>query len=259
MYIESTISFTTNDSYGSTFTVNYNNSANGDQYIEVSITVRANTSHNVNLPTGVTGGSVTSDKENPVTTAETVTLTAVPSSGYLPTSISATRHNGGGAVDVDWDGSFDNTATFSMPSDAVDVSASFTNIWTAAGGLFAKIPKNNATCSVTIPSGVTSFKVYGPSGSSVNTSYSNLEDGKLLLTAPDGYLIKLTGNILASGSFYIEVYDGNSTSSPKIGQYSGNTAGNEALPDNVVSTDNTMLIKPYLVVTIFLQVSTSPP
>ena len=240
-FSESNITFTTIDCYGSTFNLN-NMKVYGNQYIAVTITVRANTSHDVNLPTGLTGGSITSNKSNPVTTAETVTLTAVPGSGYLPTSISATRHNGGAAVGVDWDGSFDNTATFAMPGDAVDVSASFTNVWTAAGGLFAKIPKNNATRSVTIPSGVTSFKVYGPSGSSAKTSYVNLEQGKLLLTAPDGCIIKLTGDILANGLFDIYVYDGNSTSSAKIGSYFGNTSGNEALPDNVVSTGNTMLI-----------------
>ena len=243
--VERDISFTTNDAGGCTFSISHYSGSSSNRYIAVTITVvgNINSSYDVNLPTGLTGGSIISDKTNPVTTNETVTLTAVSGSGYLPTNISATRHNEGQAVDVDWDGSFDNSATFSMPNDDVDVSASFTNVWTAAGGLFAKIPKNKDTRSVTIPDGVSSFKVYGPTGSSAKTSYSFLENGTLLLTVPELYVVKLTGNILANGQFSILVYDGNSTSSTQIGQYHGSVSGyNAALPDTVVSTGNTMLI-----------------
>ena len=74
------------------------------------------------------------------------------------------------------------------------------------------------TTTVTIPNGVTMFKVYddgGPSG-----DYSAGCDGYLLLTAPDGHYLQVTGtadtNSGGAGRNALTVYDGSTTGDAKL-------------------------------------------
>jgi len=73
----------------------------------------------------------------------------------------------------------------------------------------------------TIPEGITSFKVRhttfneknGTNYSDISeTYYSNNYDGALLLTAPEGYIMTIKGNLyLYKDNDHLEIYDGTTT------------------------------------------------
>ena len=69
------------------------------------------------------------------------------------------------------------------------------------------------TSTLTIPNGVTTFKVYDDGGPSGN--YSAGCDGYLLLTAPTGYYLQVTGtadtNTIIAGNSYLTIFDGGTT------------------------------------------------
>ena len=74
------------------------------------------------------------------------------------------------------------------------------------------------TSTLTIPNGVTTFKVYDDGGPSGN--YSAGCDGYLLLTAPDGYYLQVTGtadtNTGAMRENYLTIFDGGTTDDAKV-------------------------------------------
>ena len=93
----------------------------------------------------------------------------------------------------------------------------------ANGDDYINMPKNGIY-DANIPEGVSSFKVYDDGGA--KAQYSNSYDGGLVLTAPDHYVLQLTGTVTAevSGNTlydYLMVYDGGSTSAQKIGDKYG--------------------------------------
>ena len=73
------------------------------------------------------------------------------------------------------------------------------------------------TSSLTIPDGTTSFKVYDDGGASSN--YSAGCDGYLLLTAPGGFKLQVTGtadtNTAAGGQNALTIFDGGTTDDTK--------------------------------------------
>ena len=154
------------------------------------------------------GGSVVTANSTTAGYGQTVTLTASPAEGYVLGTLSV-RDADGKVVDVTdmlwYTGT--NTATFTMPNSDVTVTPVFTNVMTADGGLTVNMHKKSTPKSVTIPSGVTSFKVYDYGGADCN--YSDNYSGKLNLTAPEGCVLQLSGTITAqSGSDYLTVVDG---------------------------------------------------
>ena len=181
---------------------------------EFGITVNSATGGSVAASVG--GNSATKAKVNDV-----VTLTATPPSGYMVSDIIVKDENNiPVAVSGGWYSN--NQATFTMPGSAVTVTPSFTNTWTADGGLYVNMPATG-TNTLTIPSGVQSFKVYddgGAGGSTTNGSagnYSNNCSGYLTLTAPTGYVLQLSGSITTEkSSDNLTVYNGNTTSATKL-------------------------------------------
>lgn len=82
--------------------------------------------------------------------------------------------------------------------------------------------------NATIPEGVSSFKVYDDGGA--KAKYSNSYDGGLVLIAPEHHVLQLTGTVTAEVQGndlldYLMVYDGGSTSAPKIGDKYGSESG----------------------------------
>ena len=178
--------------------------------------VSTSTDYDITLSNPITGGSVSASiGENIATQAkinDVITLTATPESGYLLSNISVVDANSN-PVAVKCDGSFDNTATFSMPLSAVTVTPTFTDTWTAEGGLYVNMPKTGDK-SITIPMGVQSFKVYDDGGA--GGRYSDNCNSTLTLTAPEGYALRLSGSVSSQRSFfevdYLTVYDGSTAS-----------------------------------------------
>ena len=155
-----------------------------------------------------TGGKVSGASSAKV--GNTVTVTATPSnSSYLLKDINVVSSENV-SVDVTSLNWFNNTASFTMPYGNVTVTPSFTNDLSADGGLYIKMPKSG-TLSATVASSVKSFKVYDDGGKSGN--YNNNVNGTLYLTAPDGYILLLTGNVNTyNSSDYLQIYNGPSTS-----------------------------------------------
>jgi len=199
---------------------------------EFGITVNSATGGSVAASVG--GNSATKAKVNDV-----VTLTASPSTGYLLNALSVKDANNNDVV-VTWD-VWTNTATFTMPSSAVTVTPTFTNTWTADGGLYVNMPATG-TNTLTIPSGVQSFKVYDDGGASDN--YSNNRSGYLVLTAPTGYALQLSGSIKTEKTRdQLTVYDGSTTSGTKLlDAVSSTSNGNLTAITTVTSSGQSMML-----------------
>ena len=209
-------SITTVTSTGQSMTLYFHSNGitnDGEIGLDLTVTlIKDNTAYGITVNNPATGGTIATDKTSTLA-LETVTLTASPSSGYMLSNISVMDASSN-AVSVAWDGPFSNTATFTMPGSAVTVTPTFTNTLTVAGGLYTNMP-TTGTKSVTIPSGVQSLKVYDNSGKDGN--YSDNCNGILMLTAPTGYVLQLSGNIKTqSGYDCLWVYDGSTTSSTKL-------------------------------------------
>ncbi len=235
---------TTVTSSGQSMTL-YFDSDNGFPYAGLDLTVMlVSTSEKfgitVNSATGgsvaasVGGNSATKAKVNDV-----VTLTASPSTGYLLNALSVKDANNNDVM-VTWD-VWTNTATFTMPNSAVTVTPTFTNTWTADGGLYVNMPATG-TNTLTIPSGVQSFKVYDDGGAS--GKYSNNCSGYLVLTAPTGYALQLSGSIeTEKKQDQLTVYDGSTTSGTKLlDAVSSTSNGNLTAITTVTSNGKSMML-----------------
>jgi hypothetical protein len=165
--------------------------------------VDATTKHGVNVA-NVTGGSMDSDKDE-AAAGETVTLAATPNNGFILSSVQVDGENGE-PVSVDGGTWYsNNAASFDMPANGVTVTPEFTNDWSAEGGLYIQMPKYGFT-NVFIPEGVTSFKIYDDGGK--DGDYYEKTQNELLLTAPEGYVLRLTGTMIADGNAYLRITDG---------------------------------------------------
>ncbi len=178
---------------------------------DLTVRLIGNTVHNITVNTA-TGGSVTSDKTK-AKPGETITLTVgTPTSGYMLSNVSV-AYGSSENVPINWDGMNDNTITFTMPGGDVSVTPIFTTSLTAASGLFINMPATG-NASYSIPSGVTSFKVYDNGG--MNGNYSSNYNGSLTLTAPSNdYVLQVSGSVTTEkidDHDYLIVYEGTSTS-----------------------------------------------
>ena len=183
------------------------------------------------------GGTVTSSSPKTGNIGSIVNYTYSYSSGYLVSEIKVEAENGD-AVEVSGGWYSNKEASFKMPPSNVTVKSTYTNDLTAAGGLYINMPKTG-TIDATIPAGVQSFSVYDDGGKSGN--YSVNSNGKLVLTAPSGYVLQLTGLMrtgdttrqsqlvslnpttykfvyTCSADDYLEVYDGSNTSASNLVQ-----------------------------------------
>ena len=172
--------------------------------------VSTSTEYGITVHNPDKGGTVTPDVDAAVVN-QTVTLTASPDEGNVVTDLVVTDINNNilAVTDMKWYTST-NTATFRMPASPVSVTPSFSDDLTS---LFIEMPKTG-TKNAIIPESVTSFKVYDNGGSEERYTFSC--DGTLVMTAPAGYRLQLSGNIMTSQEDYLTVYDGNSASGTKL-------------------------------------------
>ena len=216
----------------------YFSSDNGWPYAGLDLTVTlidTNTLYNITVSNPLTGGNVAANKTKAMEN-ETITLTATPESGYVLSGISVTDESSN-AVAVTGGTWYDNTATFTMPNSAVTVTPTFTNDLTS---LSVNMPKTD-TKAVTLPANVQSFKVYDDGGAGGN--YSNSCSGYLTLTAPEGYVLQLSGNIMAGTNDYLTVYDGSSASATKLlDAVSSTSDGTATAIGRVISTGQSMTL-----------------
>ena len=223
-----------------------------DRTWNLDVTVNVVTANNYNdvvISNSIANGQVVSDK-NPANVNETVTLTATPAEGYVLQSISVT--DGAGAIsltpsatDATWGDACYYTAnefTFKMRSSDATVNATFM----PKTDFYVNMPKTDQR-DFTIPDGTTSFKVYDNSGK--NESYTFNDDGKLLLTAPEGYVMNVSGYVKlyysSDDQDYLDIYDGNSTSATSLGRFKDTSGNNNTFTQTLVtatSSTNQMLL-----------------
>ncbi len=197
--------------------------ANYGMDLNLDLTVKlvsASTSNAVSVSNSITNGQVVSDK-NTAEPNEIVTLTATPDAGYVLESISVTDENGTALLtpaatdatfgDVSYYAA--NNFTFKMRLSDATVTATFM----PKTDFFVNMPKTGQR-DFTIPDGTTSFKVYDNSGK--NGYYTLNDNGKLLLTAPEGYVMHVSGYVKlyksSNDGDYLDIYDGNSTSATNL-------------------------------------------
>ena len=244
-------------------------SDDANQYAGLDLTVTlvgasySVTVNNADTSKGTVTASVGGEPVTSATAGQTVTLTASPAEGYVLGALSV-RDADGKVVDlIDYMTESDmlwytgnNTAVFTMPRSDVTVTPVFTNVMTADGGLTvnmgpiirdqsiqAEIVYRSNVKKVTIPSGVTSFKLYDNGGPDCN--YSDNYGGKLYLTAPEDCVLQLSGSITTQSgdTDVLTAYDGNTDVSDYLLNHVSSTSDGvaTAIP-TVVSTVQTIEI-----------------
>ena len=180
--------------------------------LDLTVTVvNANTEYNVTVSNPDTGGTVSSNKTK-AKVNDTITLTATPANGYILSDLNVTNANDY-AMNVAWD-IWSNTATFTMIGSDITVTPTFTDKLTADDGLSINMPVNG-TKTVSIPASVQSFKVYDDGGKD-GIYYSGRNTSILVLTAPEGRVLKLSGSIMTRQYDNLTVYDNNAASGDKL-------------------------------------------
>ena len=125
----------------------------------------------------------------------TVTLTATPDDGYMLDNI-IVDYGEGLRVDVTGGAWYESgPISFKMPSSSVSVKPVFVPV---NGARSINMPRRGEV-SVAIPEGVDSIKVFDDGGK--DGSYSRITDGSLLLSAPEGKKLRITG-YARLGSYY---------------------------------------------------------
>lgn len=173
---------------------------------------------------------------------DVVTLKADPKDDYSLNDISVVDANSN-AVAVEWN-VWTNTATFTMPASPVTVNPTFTELT----NLSVNMPKTDKK-TATIPAEVLSFKVYddgGPGGAYEDGSAGNYSDncrGYLTLTAPEGYVLQLSGNMWAHSNDNLTVYDGDDDKAGvKLKVYGVDTYNDWTAITTIVSTGSSMTL-----------------
>ncbi|MBP5561728.1 MAG: hypothetical protein J6X70_08030 [Muribaculaceae bacterium] len=198
-------------STGQSITLWFYGSNSGCDGLDLTVElVSIDTPYSVTVVNPDEGGEVTADPTTAVVN-QTVTLTYAPTEGYVLNNLVVTDVNNNelAVTDMLWYAGT-KTGTFTMPASAVTVMPSYTNDLT---NLHIDMLKTGVKTAF-IPSSVASFKVYDDGGSEGRYSFSC--DGTLVMTAPEGYKLQLSGNIMTSQEDYLTVYDNNEASGNKL-------------------------------------------
>ena len=109
---------------------------------------------------------------------------------------------------------------------------------------FVNIPKTGENKLTLTDASIIFFKVYDNGGGPQN-HYDNDCDGSLVLTAPEGCVLRLSGTIITEKGYdYLTVYDGNAKDDKKVllNKVSSSSSGAETTIDAVTSTGQSMTL-----------------
>lgn len=214
--------------------------------LELTVSVgRVNKAYDIAVERNENGTVAVLVNDTSATTAcgrDEITVIGTPVEGYDLTGIEVADALGRKLV---VEGGFwytDNTCTFLMPAIDVTVKCIFTNTSTGEVEISQTMPASG-TKELTIARDVREFKVYGSGGK--NGEYSNNESGYLLLTAPEGFIMKISGTCKTESTQfdYLTVYDGNvAADSAIMGSTSKYGSPNNETVDIIVSSGNQLLL-----------------
>ena len=180
------------------------------QAVPIEFTVKlvdATKDYAVNVATGIVGGSIVSDK-NSAKPGEIVELTVSPAENYLLDHIGVVDSNGSAiqAPLMSWYTAA--TASLRMPPTHITVTPVFTNDFS---NLSINMPSTEGSLlEVNIPAAVSSFKVYDDGGENGHANGG----GMLVLTAPAGKVLQVSGSVTFGGRGSIAIFDGLYNPSP---------------------------------------------
>ncbi|OWU99841.1 hypothetical protein [Fibrobacter sp. UWR2] len=224
-------------SFGNVMTLYFHSDGGvSDDGLDLTVSiVDASTPHAVSV-SDASGGSVSSDKATAYV-GDLVTLTLTPDENKFISGVSVVDEDGKPVEVTGGTWYSGNTVTFVMPLSNVTVNAVFAESITAESGAFINMPVSGKEY-LSIPAGVTSFKVYDDGGK--NGNHSDYTDGYLELSAPMGYSLAVSGTVNSSdGCGYVTVYDGVSANYIILDEKTG--LNEDVGP--VVSTENVMTIR----------------
>ena len=209
-----------------------------------------NTPHSVIVSNGISHGGVVTDLTSAKPQTK-VSVTVTPDEGYVLSSINVTDANGkinltpsspnASFGDVNYYTA--SNFSFTMRTADVTVSAEFM----PKSDFYVTIP-STGNKELSIPEGTKSFKVY-------DEHYSTKDNGYLLLTAPQGFKMKVSGRAYifrwSSILDYLELFDGTTNSSTSLGKFWESTNATDpnytqkdgvGVPVNVTSSENKLLL-----------------
>ena len=186
----------------------------------------------------VANGKVLATKTTELHVGDMVSLISVPTSSNYKLKDVVVKDASGNTVKVS-QYSF-SVSEFTMPASDVEVTPTFTNNLTAAGGLHLDMRKN-VNFDPSIPAEIKSFKIYDNGGKS--GIYEANSDDTLKLAAPKGYRIKLTGNVtLEEGADSLYIFDGSSFETKLFGGTSSSNNGETSIGE-IISSDNHLTLR----------------
>ena len=194
--------------------------------------VSATERHNINL-SHAEHGHITSTPANNATISTGVTLSINPDDGYLMQDLALTA----GEAPVHYDGGLwysgsPYEASFNMPADDVTVTPTFEPTYALSVNMPSQVSSPSEAMKVFIPQNVNVFKVHSPS------SVKSYTSTYMLLVAPEGRMLQISGRIDDLDSDQLEVYNGNG-----MDQMLGYADENHKDLGMLVSTSNEMLLK----------------
>ena len=199
---------------------NVNSRVDNDEGFDFKVTVGEKIEHSITCKnSGVVGGSIACPENKNVKAGDVVSLTATPTAGYVFTGVKIEDAKGKVAdlVDGVWGGN--NKVSFKMPLSDVTVTPLFSN---EVSDFYINM-RRDTMLTFFIPPEVTSFKVYDNGGKdrrystyttqilheyylrdyTQQTRVTSYGLDSLLLVAPEGFLLKVTGSSnLCSRSSY---------------------------------------------------------
>jgi hypothetical protein len=203
----------------------YRDTRDYESGLDLTVNVVKKTDYTVTCADNVEGGSITCGQTQ-AEYQDKIEFTATPNEGYYFYGFKVVGENDEKRFFNDLDEicmknecfAVQNPVSFEMPfRENVTVTPVFAPI-----EFFINMP-TTGTKNITVPPGVTSFKVYDDGGKDGN--YSNNCDGYLVLTAPEGYVFRLEGKFVGiryNDNDYLNVYDGNSSAAkPLVEKYLG--------------------------------------
>ena len=194
--------------------------------------------NNVTVTNG-TGGTV-SPSVSSATVNTSVTLTASPDNGYMLDYVEVIDAEGLKVDVINGTWYESGEMSFKMPGSAAEIKPVFVRVEDGPSINMLK----NGTFALAIPEGINTIKVYDNGGET--GKYSQNCDGYLLLTAPSGKMLRLSGTVKVRYSNYasfvsghLSAYDGIDANADQL--FDAHSYGTWNVPRKLSTGENVML------------------